>query len=219
MAIPFFDPQNAFWSKLSKFTDVLVLSLLWVFCSLPVITLGAATAALYDAASRCVRGGENGPWGRFLRTFRRELGASAVVTLAWGALLALLAVILRLLWRAVVGGAAGASVLLAAFLVVLLLPLGAVCWTFPLLSRFTFRPLGLMAASLRFAVGYLPYTLLILAVTALAALSVWMLWLPVFVMPCVTALVWSLPMERAFRKYMPGENSSPPEDDEPSGSR
>ena len=40
-----FNPQNAFWSVFGKIADVLALSLLWVICSLPVVTMGAATAA------------------------------------------------------------------------------------------------------------------------------------------------------------------------------
>lgn len=212
-----FDPEKGLWRLMSRLVDVLSLSLLWTFCSLPVITLGAATAALYDAAARGMRGQERSPWKRFLRTFRRELGASAAVTVVWGILLAALTAILGLLWQAQVNDVAGAPVLLAAFLVLLLLPVGAACWMFPLLSRFTFRPAGLIMTSLRFAVGYLPYTLVIVVITALAALSVWMLWLPVFVMPCVTALLWSLPMERAFRKYMPAEGSPAPEDEEQTG--
>lgn len=217
MSASIFDPEKGFWRLMSRVVDVLSLSLLWTFCSLPVITLGAATAALYDAAARGMRGQERSPWKRFLRTFRRELGTSAAVTVVWGALLFLLANILRLLWQAQVNDVAGAPVMLAAFLVLLLLPVGAACWMFPLLSRFTFRPAGLMMTSLRFAVGYLPYTLVIVAVTALAALAVWMLWLPVFVLPCLTALLWSLPMERAFRRYMPPEEPLPPEDEEQTG--
>lgn len=207
-----FDPEKGIWRLMSHLVDVLSLSLLWTFCSLPVVTLGAATAALYDAAARGIRGQERSPWKRFLRTFRQELSVSAVVTVVWGALLFALSAILRLLWQAQVNDITGAPVMLAAFFVLLLIPVGAACWMFPLLSRFTFRPLGLMAASLRFAVGYLPYTLVIVAVTALAALSVWMLWVPIFVLPCVTALLWSLPMERAFRKYMPAEEPPSPED-------
>ena len=211
MSASIFDPEKGFWRLMSRVVDVLSLSLLWTFCSLPVITLGAATTALYDAAARGMRGQERSPWKRFLRTFRRELGTSAAVTVVWGALLFLLANILRLLWQAQVNDVAGAPVMLAAFLVLLLLPVGAACWMFPLLSRFTFRPAGLMMTSLRFAVGYLPYTLVIVAVTALAALAVWMLWLPVFVLPCLTALLWSLPMERRFQKYMAGGETASPD--------
>lgn len=214
MAIPFFDPQNRFWSAIGKFTDVLVLSLLWLFCSLPVFTVGAATAALYDAAARCVRGGESGPWARFFRTFRQEFATSTVVTVVWGALLAVLGLLLRLLRRAALGGGVSMAVFEACGLVFLLIPVGAACWMFPLLSRFTFRPMELMLAGLRFAVGYLPYTAAIVAIGAAAALASGLLWLPMLVLPCVTALLWSLMMERVFRKYTPQEETPPSDEEE-----
>lgn len=212
MAIPFFDPQNRFWSAIGKFADVLLLSVLWLLCSLPVFTVGAATAALYDAAARCVRGGENGPYERFFRTFRREFAVSAVVTVVWGVLLAALGALLGLLWGAAKGGAVTASAV-ACSLLFLLIPVGAACWMFPLLSRFTFRPVGLMLAGLRFALGYLPHTAAIVAVTAAAVLACYFLWLPALVLPCLTALFWSLMMERVFRRYTPGEETSPEEEE------
>ena len=58
MSSGIFNPQNRFWQTLDHFADLLILSLLWLVCSLPLITAGAASAALYDAVARCVRGGE-----------------------------------------------------------------------------------------------------------------------------------------------------------------
>ena len=68
-----FNPENSFWQALDHLADLLILSLLWLVCSLPLVTVGASTAALYDAMARCVRGGEPMPWRRFWQTFRREL--------------------------------------------------------------------------------------------------------------------------------------------------
>ena len=85
-----FNPENFFWKCFDKMADVLGLSLLWLLCSLPVVTAGPACAALYDAAARCVRGGEPGPYRRFFRTFRREFKSAALCWLAWGSALLLL---------------------------------------------------------------------------------------------------------------------------------
>lgn len=193
---------------MSKLVDVLGLSLLWLFCSLPLFTIGAATTALYDSVARCVRGGANGPFSRFFRTFRREFATSTAVAVAWGALLVVLGLLLRLLWNAASAGPVSAVAAVACSLVFLLVPVGAVCWMFPLLSRFTFRPAGLMLAGLRFALGYLPYTVVIVAAGTAAVLASGFLWFPALVLPCLTALFWSVMMERAFRKYMPEEDAA-----------
>ena len=46
----FFDPQRGGWKALGYLADVLILSCLWLVCSLPVVTLGAATAAVNDTS-------------------------------------------------------------------------------------------------------------------------------------------------------------------------
>ena len=212
MLASIFNPQNSFWQLVAKFADVMALSVLWILCSLPLITLGAATAALYDAAARCVRGGERASWKRFLRTFRRELPTATLATVVWGALLLAMAWILRVLWAGALADVAGAPMGAAAYFVLMLIPAGTFCWMFPLLSRFTFRAGGLMVTGLRFALGYLPYTAAIVLVTLAATLAVRILVVPVLVLPCLVALIWSLPMERIFRRYLPGE---PPSGEEP----
>jgi len=210
-----FDPEAPFWRLMSKLVDVLALSLLWLFCSLPLFTLGAATTALYDSVVKCVRGGANGPFTRFFRTFRREFAVSTVVTVVWGALLTILGLLLRLLWRAALAGTVSVVLPVAGSLLFLLVPAGAACWMFPLLSRFTFRPMELMLAGLRFALGYLPYTAVITAAAAAAVLASGFLWFPALVLPCLTALFWSLLMERKFRRYMGGEETGSPDREEP----
>ncbi len=56
-----FNPENKFWQTLDHLADLLILSLLWLLCSLPLVTAGAATTALYDAAAHCLRGPEPMP--------------------------------------------------------------------------------------------------------------------------------------------------------------
>ena len=85
-----FNPENKFWQTLDHLADLLILSLLWLLCSLPLVTAGAATTALYDAAAHCLRGPEPMPWKRFVQTFRRELLPASLVTVVWGAVLLML---------------------------------------------------------------------------------------------------------------------------------
>ncbi len=195
------DPEALLWRGVGKFADVLALSAAWLFSSLPVITLGAATAALYDAAARCLRGGESGPLRRFLTVFRRELKTASAVTLLWGGVCLALGMGVWALRRRVDFTGAAAVLVLAAWYAVLLLPVGGLCWMFPLLSRFSFTPGRLIAAGLRFAVGYFPYTVLIsVSAVAAVALSGWLL-VPMLVLPALTAWLWTVPMERVFAKY------------------
>lgn len=56
----FFNPENRFWAFMERVTDICVLSFFWFLFSIPVVTAGAATTALFQyiyASSDCGRGG------------------------------------------------------------------------------------------------------------------------------------------------------------------
>ncbi len=196
-----FDPQNSFWQLIGKFADVLGLSLAWLFLSLLILPMGAATAALYDATAKCVLGGQNGPFVRFWETFRREFKTGALATLLWGGICAALVALVWAVRARVVFEGATAAAVLAAWFAVLLVPVGALCWMFPLLSRFTFSTAALGPVSLRLALGYLPRTFLIVAAgLAGVMLSVWLL-VPMLVLPCLVAMAWAGLMEGVFKRY------------------
>ncbi len=197
----FFNPESSFWRGIGKFADILGLSLLWLFLSLPVLTLGAATAALYDAAVKCVLGRESGPFRRFWTTFRRELKTGALATLLWGGVCLLLIRGVWVLRAGVVFEGTAAVLVLALWYAVLLIPVGALCWMFPLLSRFTFSVKKLISTALRLTLGYFPRTAgVVLAALAGVILSVW-LTLPMLVAPCLVAMAWGKLMEGVFQKY------------------
>ncbi len=217
-----FNPENHFWQALDHLAD---LRLLWLLFSLPLLTAGAATTALYDAAAHCVRGGEPMPWRRFWQTFRRELPCAVPATLAWGGLLLLLADGLRLTGAAAEAGMPGAIPVFIFCLVLLVLPVGAACWMFPLLSRFTFRPVGLMLTSLRLALGCLPRTVALVLILAASVLLVQVLLIPVVILPGVAAWLFTFLLEPVFRRYQPAvpgdaaessdpETETPPESEE-----
>ena len=62
--------QGGLWRALNTLTDIMALSVLWLLCSLPVLTLGAATTALYDSVVRCIRYKQPKPYARFFRTLK-----------------------------------------------------------------------------------------------------------------------------------------------------
>ena len=47
-----FDPNSAFFRGMERVWTLVVLNVLWVLCSLPVVTIGPSTAALYQVLDR-----------------------------------------------------------------------------------------------------------------------------------------------------------------------
>lgn len=199
----FFDPQKGIWPFFGKLADLLGLSLLWVVCSLPIVTMGAATTALYDSVSHCLRKGENGPMARFFSSFKKELMTSTVAHLLWGAVIAaLVAVVWHFRGQMAVFEGPAAVALEAVWFLVLLIPVGCWCWMFPLLSRFTFSPTGLISTGLRFTFAYLPRTLAVVIIFMAGLTFTLWLFIPIPIVPGLVALAWTYLMEPAFQKYM-----------------
>lgn len=203
--------QGWLWRTLNTLTDIMALSVLWLLLSLPVLTLGAATAALYDSVVRCIRYKQPRPYARFFRTFKNELVPGALLTLLWGAVAALglwmLALLRQYSAASPSAGAAG-----AAYYVALVVPLGAACWVFPTLSRCALGFGALNATALKLAVGHLPSTVILVLMTGeLARLSVRWLY-PLAFMPAVMMLLWSLFTEPAFKKHGAGIAAEPEPD-------
>ncbi len=75
---------------LSTIGDIICISALWIIFSLPVFTMGAASAAMYATVYRCIRLNKAGIWKNFRNTFRENL---KVASLAWIAELLVIAVL------------------------------------------------------------------------------------------------------------------------------
>lgn len=200
----FFNPDSWLWKPFAYVADVVLLSCLWFVCSVPIVTLGAATTAMYDVAARCIRGGDRAFFVRFFRTFKREFRLSTLSWLLWAAVIAGAFLLVRLYGNsaAVTGGSTALTIAGLAVTVVLL---GVSCWVWPLLSRFSFSFGGLNLTALKLAVSRLPATVFVGLVTVGGAYVCVRYWMPTLVVPALAALLWSLPMERAFRKYMPND--------------
>ena len=77
----FFSPNNLFFRSLSWAVDIVGISILWLFLSLPLVTLVPASAALYQTCALCVRRGESGAFSRFLRSFLGNLRQGCLLSL------------------------------------------------------------------------------------------------------------------------------------------
>ena len=191
----FFNPESGLWQIFGFIGDVLVLSMLWTVCSAPLITVGAASCALYDAVVADFRRREQDYLRRFFRTLKRELLSSLLPTLLWAAILAAL-------WWALRAAAGDSLWITAVGLGVYLFPLGIACWVFPLLSRFTLNFKTLNGNAVRLALGHAPSTY---AVALGCAAAVWLTLrlalLPLFFFPALLALYASVVLEPVFRQY------------------
>ena len=195
----FFRPEGTLWRILNTLTDIFALSLLWLFCCIPVVTIGSATTALYDAVVHCIRYGEAGPYRRFFRTFRADLAISIGTTVLWGIVLGFCFLSLNMM-RSLGEASRPAAIASIAYYILLIFPIGAACWVFPILSRFTYSFRDLNFTALKVCIGFLPRTVIIVLITvALIMLCIQMIF-PAFFVPACMMLLWSLFTEPVFAK-------------------
>ena len=200
----FFNPDNWLWRGFGRLADFFILSILWMFCSLPLVTVGAASIALYDTVAHCFRYQEGGMMKRFFRTFKRELGRGILLTVVWAAIGFLFNVSYQIMTQ-LGDGSTFWTVLSLVYFVILAIPVGVVCWAIGLQSRFTYSFGQLHKNAAMFTLGYLPRTIAIVLIFVLFYNVIINFFFMVIFLPSVMVNLQSLFMEPVFRKYMPEE--------------
>ena len=204
-----FNPDNPLMVTMAQISDCIFLSLFWLLCSLPVVTLGASTAALYDSTVRAMRKGDKHSWMRFIRVFKAHIQAGILPSVVFCAVFVLCGWLLIQIWNAAVGGTISWMIFSgAAFLGVFLL--GMLSVLFPLMSRFENSFDNLIRNTILLGLANLPRTLALgfLNVCTIV-LCAWYIF-PLFFLPSLAALLGSLFLEPMFRPYMPKEEGKTP---------
>ena len=199
-----FNPDSALMITMSQVPDAIFLSLFYLLGCFPVVTVGASSAALYDAAFRSYRKGEKHSWQRFWKAFRQNLKASILPSVVYLAAFAGVGYGLLQIWNAAVYGQVSWMVFSgAAFLGLLLL--GILSVLFPLLSRFECTFGMLLKNTLLLSMANLPRTLALGFVNAVSIFLCARFIFPLFFLPALAALIGSLFLEPMFKPYMNDE--------------
>ncbi len=75
--------NNPVFTFIGKLLDIIVLHFFWVVCSLPVITFGAATTALYYACMKEAEDKEGHYFRQFFKSFKLNLKQGIVIGLVF----------------------------------------------------------------------------------------------------------------------------------------
>ena len=198
----FLNPDNALMITMTQITDCIFLSLFWLIGCIPVVTMGASFAALYDATYRGFRQGEKHSWGRFLQVYQENWKASILPTLVFLVGSSLLSKTLIALWNSAAAGNLPWMVFSGAAFVGILM-LGILSILFPVLSRFENSFLGLLKNTVFLAMANLPRTLALGFLNAVTVMLCAVFVIPLFFLPSLAALMGSLLIEPMFKPYMP----------------
>ena len=201
------DINNPIIRFLTAVFDLMAFSVLWVVFSLPVFTMGAASAALYSAVYHHVRKGEDYLWNSFWTAFRENFKRS---TLAWLVALAILAFLGgdALLLRSLILGGYSFGWFYGVTLALLVL---ALTWTV-YLAAYAARFDGTVKEVLRFSfMLFRAHPVKMLCVLALVVGGMALaLTLPAMVVFIPATVYWgaTFPIEWTFLKHMRPEDKA-----------
>jgi uncharacterized membrane protein YesL len=189
--------NNTFIILASHVADLMIISGLWIIFSLPVVTVGAATAAIYYATFHCVRNDKTSPIEKFWHSFKENLKQGTIITiiyLVYGSVVALDIYAAR-------NGIGGVQLPefyeMAAY--VLLLPIAfTIAYIFPYISRYTNTIKGSLGNSFLFSASHLLHTVLLLLMAAASIFICYAFPPALLIVPALSALIGSLMIEKDF---------------------
>lgn len=162
--------NNVVWRFLNKMTDLLILNLLFLVCSLPVVTIGASLSAMYTVNLRSVRYGDGYVLKGFFKGFRESFKQA---TMAWLLFLCFGGILFvdYLFWERT-GGSLAKPMQMAGIAIALLLGI-VFLWLFPVIAKMQDGFLRQVKNAAAMAVGYFfPHTAICLALVVISAYAV-----------------------------------------------
>jgi len=199
----FFSVDGPLMACLIKIRDWMFLSVLWLVCSVPVITLGASTAALYYCTLKMARKEEISVFKCFFKSFKENFKQSVTLTLIVLIVGAIL--VLDCLYFSRVAGAKGA-ILTGVFCAVSIGFLTVVLYAFPFMAQFSNTVSGILKSAVVLAIRNIRRTAIVLIFHAIpvvlrfVAYEVYMSMFPVwlFLAPGAIAYLCSMCHVKSF---------------------
>ena len=192
--------DSPFARGITKFTQIIYAGLLWFICSIPIVTLGAATTALYEVLLKLQKD-EEGAIGRaFFRGFRGSLKSA---TLVWMPILAVELVFgLNLFYYAILGGGQY-PVQSVLFGILTVLALTAYGYVFPILAKFENTTAGTFRMAFLLALRNPGWTVVIAVLQILTVLICWgLLYFPLLFMMGLTGYAQAAIFNRIFDRLI-----------------
>lgn len=156
-----FDPDSKIMHIISRLCDLVVLNIVFLLTCLPVFTIGAANAALYDTVFRLDTEREGKLFAAYFRAFRSNFRQATAIFLILALFLA--ATCLNMVRFSEIGGTAGYLLFLVAMAVFVIFAI-MFSYAFPLLSQFRNSIRKTLANSLLLGIAHLPRSLVLLVV-------------------------------------------------------
>lgn len=198
-----FSLDTPIFDKTNQIADILGAGFLWLLCSVPLITIGPATAALYYTIVKVVRRNRETVIKSFFHSFKNNLLQGILFTVFY------------LLYGAVIGfyilAARDGRILLNSYVVctlgiILTGPfLFTLMYIFPVVSRFQAGVLRQFQYALYMSVKHFPSTAVLILILVATGLLIYFVPFLMAILPGFYVYLASFFIERIFKKYLAKE--------------
>lgn len=168
-----FNINSSFFKFINKLLDVLLVNLLWILCSLPVVTIGAATCAAFSVTLKMVDDEEGYIVKPFFKYFKQNFKQGTLMWLVTAPQIYLL----YLLWQLVFKSDDINAIVIIGVIFLTALSISMNIYSYPLIARYENSLKKIIKNSFGISIQYFGKTIILIAVIALEFfLILWNRW-------------------------------------------
>ena len=198
----FFDIDGPFMRAMRDLMYLVVLNLLTLLCCVPIVTSGAALAAMHYVMMQMVEGTEGHIAKTFFKQFKANLRNATPIALIYIAA----GVLLFFEFRAANQAGSNAKGIIVCIYALIFILLSLFVWVFPLTAKFVYSISAVFHNALYLVVSKLPRTIAMDAITVIVPMlfvNVPQLWpLAVFIGISLPSYLWVLIYFPVFKKII-----------------
>jgi uncharacterized membrane protein YesL len=201
-----FSLNGSIMNILSKISDICIISILWLLCCLPIVTIGASTTAAYYTFVKVVKRQSGTLLLEFFKAFRDNFKDSFLIRLLYLVMEGILIINICLMFQSLeTTDFSFALEMFFIYIALLLLLISAEIYTYPVLSRFIMGRVQLVKFSFLIMLRHFPTTLLLNMLLIVTAAIMVIFPVGIIFMPGICLYGYSYLMEKILRKYMTKE--------------
>ncbi len=191
--------NSPFFRLITNIGNLILVSILWIIGCIPIVTIGASTAALYYTCVKVIRHGRGYLFSSFLQAYRSNLKQGIVVTL----LGILISFVLYMDFRYITALDAAPQYLVAIYQICMTFFASLLIYLVATMSRFSVSFFQLLKLSVFMMIRHFYYTIVMLVLLITVIILMMAVPFSVLFLPGIYILLTSLIMEKVLQKYTP----------------
>lgn len=194
--------ENPFFEGIRKIIDMLMLNALWLLCCMPIVTIGAASSALYYTVHKTIRQERGYLFRSYFGAFKDNFKQSTLCWLIYMALFVFLYFDMCIMEQYLLDGQT-IGLLYYVFWVFAGCILIWAIYLFGYIARFTDNLKTCLKNSALLAIANLPFSIILLVLAVVMyVLVMFVTPLLILALPVLVCCVYNVILERIFRKVM-----------------